>query len=189
MANWFYQIGTDEVGPISNFDLLQLVEQGVIEPETRIRKDDAQWVNAAAVGGLFEALEVEIAKTVCPYCSTPVLQVPCRCPKCNRDVTVSVRTKLSEQKSAPNRDTVIDRLTEIEKLNAEIQVEGESERVFIVLFAIATALLFPAIAGLFVALQSGSKTSSILSAAIVLLLLISSAWSFIRGKRKPPESD
>ncbi|MBT4694012.1 MAG: DUF4339 domain-containing protein [Planctomycetaceae bacterium] len=188
MAKWFYQLGKDEIGPISNFDLLQLVEQGVIEPETRIRKDDAQWVNASAVGGLFEALEVEIAKTVCPYCSAPVLQVPCRCPKCNRDVTVSVRTKLSEQKSAPNKETVIDRLSEIEKLNKEIEIEGESERVFIVLFAIASALLFPAIAGLFVALQSGSQTSAILTTAIVVLLLISSAWSFIRGKRKPPES-
>ena len=188
MANWFYQLGTDEIGPISNFDLLQLVEQGVIEPATRIRKDDAQWVSAAAVGGLFEALEVEVAKTVCPYCSAPVLQVPCRCPKCNRDVTVTVRTKLSEQKSAPNRETVIDRLSEIEKLNKEIEVEGESERVFIVLFAVATALLFPAVAGLFVALQSESETSAVLSTAIVVLLLISSAWSFIRGKRKPPES-
>ena len=188
MANWFYQLGKDEIGPISNFDLLQLVEQGVIESETRLRKDDAQWVNASAVGGLFEALEVETAKTVCPYCAATILQVPCRCPKCNRDVTVSVRTKVSEQKSAPNRETVIDRLSEIEKLNQEIEIEGESERVFIVLFAIATALLFPAVAGLFVALQSDSQTSVLFSAAIVMVLLISSVWSFIRGKRKPPES-
>jgi hypothetical protein len=188
MANWFYQLGKDEIGPISNFDLLQLVEQGVIEPETRIRKDDAQWVNASAVGGLFDALEVEVAKTVCPYCAAPILEVPCRCPKCNRDVTVSVRTKLSEQKSAPNRETVITRLSEIEKLNKEIGIEGESERVFIVLFAIASALLFPAIAGLFVAIQSGSQTSIVLTIAIVVLLLVSSTWAFIRGKRKPPES-
>ena len=187
MTKWCYQLGKDEIGPISNFDLLQLVEQGVIEPGTRIRKDDAQWVNASAVSGLFEALEVEAAQTVCPYCSAPILQVPCRCPKCNRDVTVSIRTKVSEQKSAPNRETVIDRLSEIEKLNQEIEIEGESERVFIVLFAIATALLFPAVAGLFVALQSGSQTSALFSTAIVVLLLISSIWSFIRGK-KPPES-
>jgi hypothetical protein len=187
MTKWFYQLGQDEIGPISNFDLLQLVEQGVIDPATRIRKDDAQWVNAAAVGGLFEALEVETAKTVCPYCAATILQVPCRCPKCNRDVTVSVRTKVSEQKSAPNRETVIDRLSEIEKLNQEIEIEGESERVFIVFFAIATALLFPAVAGLFVALQSGSQISALFSTAIVVLLLISSIWSFIRGK-KPPES-
>jgi hypothetical protein len=188
MANWFYQLGKDEIGPISNFDLLQLVEQGVIEPETRIRKDDAQWVNAAAVGGLFEALEVEVAKTVCPYCSASILQVPCRCPKCNRDVTVSVRTKVSDQKSAPNRETVIDRLSEIEKLNQDIEIEGESERVFILLFAVSAALLFPAIGGFFIALQSGSRTSTMLSIAIIVLLLISSVWSFIRGKRKPPES-
>ncbi len=46
------------------------------------------------------------------------------------------------------------------------------------------AVFAMAIAGLFVALQSGSETSSILSAAIVLLLLISSAWSFFRGKKR-----
>ena len=63
MTKWCYQLGKDEIGPISNFDLLQLVEQGVIEPGTRIRKDDAQWVNASAVSGLFEALEVEAAQT------------------------------------------------------------------------------------------------------------------------------
>jgi hypothetical protein len=83
---------------------------------------------------------------------------------------------------------VVDRLSEIEKLNQEIEIEGESERVFIVFFAIATALLFPAVAGLFVALQSDSQTSVLFSATIVMVLLISSVWSFIRGKRKPPES-
>jgi hypothetical protein len=38
-----------------------------------------------------------------------------------------------------------------------------------------------------VALQSGSQISALFSTAIVVLLLISSIWSFIRGK-KPPES-
>ncbi len=188
MANWYYQLGDDEIGPISNFDLLQLVEQEVIVPATQIRKDDAQWVNASAVGGLFEALEVDEAKTVCPYCSAPVLKVPCRCPKCNREVTVTVRTRESEQKTTANVETVMDRLSEIEKLNQGIEIEGSSERIFILFFAISTALLFPAFGGLFVAIDSGSGTSTVLTIAIIVVLMISSIWSFVRGKRSPQES-
>ena len=188
MANWYYQLGDEEIGPISNFDLLQLVEQEVIEPATKIRKDDAQWVYASAVGGLFEALVVDEAKTVCPYCSAPVLKVPCRCPRCNREVTVTVRTRESEQKTTGKVETVMERLSEIEKLNQGIEIEGSSERIFILFFAITSALLFPAFGGLFVAIDSGSRTSTGFTIAMIVVLMISSIWSFLRGKRKPQES-
>jgi len=188
MANWYYQLGDEEIGPISNFDLLQLVEQEVIEPATLIRKDDAQWVNASAVGGLFEALEVDEAKTVCPYCASPVFKIPCRCPKCNREVTVTIRTRQSENKTTANVETGMDRLSEIENLNKGIEVEGASERIFILFFAISSALLFPAFGGLFVAMDSGSRTSTGLTIAVIVVLMVSSIWSFVRGKRKPQES-
>ena len=58
MADWYYQTEKGaEAGPVSNSELKNLVSSGAVTPDTMLRKDDAKWVKAAAVGGLFEAVK------------------------------------------------------------------------------------------------------------------------------------
>ena len=84
MADWYYQTekGT-EAGPISNSELKNLVSSGAVTPATLLRKDDAKWVKASAVGGLFEAVQEEEVRNVCPYCNSTVFRVPGKCPSCH----------------------------------------------------------------------------------------------------------
>ena len=56
MADWFVQIvGTgEEAGPYRPGELLDLVRNGEVTPESMLRKDNSSWFAAADVGGLFE---------------------------------------------------------------------------------------------------------------------------------------
>ena len=87
MADWYYQTEKGaEAGPVSNTELRNLVSSGAITPDSMLRKDDAKWVKASAVGGLFEAVKEarqgrpaqagahEEDGKVCSLC--------CRCPLC-----------------------------------------------------------------------------------------------------------
>ena len=55
MAEWFYRVGEQSFGPVTNAQLLDLVRLGKVDGDTQIRKDDSNWVLAQAVGGLLDA--------------------------------------------------------------------------------------------------------------------------------------
>ena len=91
MAEWFYRVGDQSFGPITNAQLLDLVRVGTVDGDTHIRKDNSSWVVAHAVGGLIDAARRDEAETVCPYCGVPISPPPTRCENCHRNVTVVLR--------------------------------------------------------------------------------------------------
>ena len=55
MAEWYFEMMGQPVGPITGKQLLERVRSGDIVVDTPVRKDDSQWVPARDVGGLFTA--------------------------------------------------------------------------------------------------------------------------------------
>lgn len=82
MAEWFVQQQDVDLGPLRPAELLDLVRNGTVEPQTKVRKDDSAWFDASEVGGLFEAARRPTIEHYCPRCSTRVTAPPCTCPKC-----------------------------------------------------------------------------------------------------------
>ena len=67
MADWFYRTKSGEEGPFRPSDLTNLAQQGVIRPETPLRRSDSdQWVPARRLKGLFPppAQSIEQPSTV-----------------------------------------------------------------------------------------------------------------------------
>ena len=91
MAEWFYRIGDQSIGPITNAELLDLGRGGTVGGDTHVRKNDSNWVLAQAVGGLLDAARRDETETVCPYCGEPIPPPPTRCENCHRNVTVVLR--------------------------------------------------------------------------------------------------
>lgn len=90
MANWFLKrfegnVQT-EVGPLRPSELLKLVRNGEIKPETHLRKDDSAWFEAKQVGGLFEAAVRQEIRYFCPACNQSIPKPPLTCPNCLRDI-------------------------------------------------------------------------------------------------------
>ncbi len=84
MTAWFVQRENEEVGPLRPADLLALVRDGSVLPETMIRKDDSSWFAASTVGGLFEAARRPTIEHYCPHCdNVRVPPPPTTCPKCD----------------------------------------------------------------------------------------------------------
>ena len=90
MADWYYLEMDKTVGPLTNKELLDKVRNGDIQPETQVRKDDAKWVAAYKVNGLFEQAGVKAKSKVCPYCGTMVEKTPGKCASCNRFVSAGM---------------------------------------------------------------------------------------------------
>lgn len=54
MADWYYRTTSGEEGPLRPSDLMNLARQGVINPETPLRRSDGEkWVAAKKLKGLF----------------------------------------------------------------------------------------------------------------------------------------
>lgn len=88
MTAWFVQRENEELGPLRPADLLGLVRDGSVVPETMIRKDDSSWFAASTVGGLFEAARRPTIEHYCPHCdNVRVAPPPTTCPKCDRSLT------------------------------------------------------------------------------------------------------
>lgn len=81
MADWYYQIGGTEIGPVSAVELGQKVDDGTITPVTLVRHATRSWVPAAQVGGLFGAqhLPTQATPTI-PATHPALLGTPSRQP-------------------------------------------------------------------------------------------------------------
>ncbi len=106
-TQWYYQFMSDVIGPLSSSEFLIKVRAGQIREETPVRKDDSQWVAARQVGGLFDAAQKSEAHRICPYCGRNVDRPPTTCAGCNRDLVLSLSSKLTSTGQAgrrPKRD-------------------------------------------------------------------------------------
>lgn len=103
MAQWFFQVMGEVVGPLKSAQLLDKIRAGEIVAETQIRKDDSQWVPAGEVGGLFDAANRVPKKRICPYCSHEVDLPPTTCNGCNRWINraLLISTGPTATESAP----------------------------------------------------------------------------------------
>ncbi len=55
MANWYFQVMGDAIGPLTSVELRERALSGQIGPETLISRDDTdQWVTADRVSGLLD---------------------------------------------------------------------------------------------------------------------------------------
>ncbi|MDP6443428.1 MAG: GYF domain-containing protein [Pirellulaceae bacterium] len=88
MSDWYYQITTGEVGPLSSSELLDAIRGGAVIPATPIRKGDSQWVDAESVNGLFEAVH-KLRIYYCPYCQARCEKPPTTCRSCHRWFEIS----------------------------------------------------------------------------------------------------
>ena len=59
MAEWYYRILGEEIGPLSSKALLEKVRTGVIAVDTEVRKGSSNWSPAGDVEGLFKAANHE----------------------------------------------------------------------------------------------------------------------------------
>lgn len=59
MADYFLLSEGKEYGPISSRDLIILANNGKIKPESKIRKENGAWVDAAKVKGLFQEASIK----------------------------------------------------------------------------------------------------------------------------------
>ncbi|MFP6604770.1 MAG: DUF4339 domain-containing protein, partial [Pirellulaceae bacterium] len=64
MAKWYYKTLGSTVGPLSSREFLERVRDGDVTEEMHVRKDDALWVPARSVTGLFEYATERSADTV-----------------------------------------------------------------------------------------------------------------------------
>jgi DNA-directed RNA polymerase subunit RPC12/RpoP len=124
MAEWYFEMMGQPVGPITGKQLLERVRGGDIVADTPVRKDDSQWVPARDVGGLFTAAGDGQAREVrCPYCGEPIDSPPTRCAKCRRQVEQTYELILGPKPDAasPSTDTT-------ESEHSEPEEDGRKEK-------------------------------------------------------------
>ena len=92
-TEWYYQIMSDTVGPVTSEQLLAKVRSGQVKEDTLIRKDDSQWVPARLVNGLLDAANQNHFQGVCPYCGQKVDRPPTTCSGCNRKLVLSFNSR------------------------------------------------------------------------------------------------
>jgi hypothetical protein len=98
-TEWYYQLMNEIVGPLSPSELIEKIRAGQVKEDTLIRKDDSQWVSASQVGGLFEAAQRKETRLICPYCGHDVDRPPTTCKSCNRQLVMSVSSRLTSKGS------------------------------------------------------------------------------------------
>ncbi len=113
MAQWFL-LGPPEQGPLSPQQVLQMVRNGEITRQTKLRKDDSAWFSADEIGGLFEAALKPTIHYRCPSCRAEVSPNVHHCSRCGslfdlalREVTEHhVRSSLtSSEPASSNRNS------------------------------------------------------------------------------------
>ncbi len=124
MAEWYFEMMGQSVGPITGKQLLERVRSGDIFADTPVRKDDSQWVPARDVGGLFTAAGGGQEREVrCPYCGAQIDLPPTRCAKCRRQVEQTYELVLGPMHDAdsPSTDTT-------DPEHRESEEDGQNEK-------------------------------------------------------------
>ena len=167
MAKWYYKVLGDVVGPLSSRDFLERVRAGEVTEEMHVRKDDAMWVQARAVTGLFEYATERSAETVCPYCGSSIDPPPTRCAKCRRRISVSYEARAGATQTRV--ETAAQQMQVGEHAN-EQQPDTVAANVAVITGAVFLALTFAFLVSL------GFRTSlSWIDGAILGLLVIPAA--------------
>lgn len=95
MTKWFIQTDDEheDLGPFPPSELLEMVRNGEVTRETKLRKDDqSAWFTASDVGGLFEAAMRPTIAYCCPQCEAEVGEPPVVCHQCGREIDQAVTT-------------------------------------------------------------------------------------------------
>ena len=97
VAEWFIKQDEEsgDLGPLRPPELLKLVREGRVVPESLIRKDDSAYFEAGTVGGLFEAAMRPTIEHFCPGCEHAIAEPPTTCPFCGREIYKAI-TKITE---------------------------------------------------------------------------------------------
>ena len=164
MAKWYYKVLGDVVGPLSSRDFLERVRAGEVTEEMQVRKDDAMWVQARSVTGLFEYATERGADTVCPYCGHSIDPPPTRCGKCRRRISVSY-----EARSGGNRSHVA---TAAEKMQVGEHVDEQQPDTPAANAAVVTAAVFLALLFAFLVSLGFRKSLSWIDVVLFGLLVV-----------------
>ncbi len=106
MTQWYFRNNNKkELGPVSPSELLELIRQGTVRPETELRKGDHRWLPASQIAGLFEAAARPSVVFNCPHCSKPIDKPPCKCRHCHRQIAKATGRLIQNHVDVPlNRE-------------------------------------------------------------------------------------
>lgn len=97
MSSWYVRRGEVDVGPLTGEELLDLIREGSVRPETPVRKNDSAWFEAMSVGGLFEAAAKPTYEYYCPECGKQVDKPPSVCGYCEIRVSYARPKKIEHR--------------------------------------------------------------------------------------------
>lgn len=183
MTEWFYNKNGKDVGPLSNRAFLEKVKSGAISESTLVRKDNAKWVKAATVGGLFDAVDRGESKLVCPYCGGVMAATTGTCNQCYREVSVAIKT--DNQMGQPvtrRKETVAEKLKASETFAEGYVEENERMRIVAFLYSIGAVMILPILALTFS--QGGVDNLMVLCLFIFMLLILAFAGFLHRRENK-----
>ena len=93
MTKWFIQSADEhkDLGPFLPGELLEMVRNGEVARQTKLRRDDeTAWFTASDVGGLFEAAMRPTIQYLCPECEAEVGEPPEVCHHCGHRIRHAV---------------------------------------------------------------------------------------------------
>jgi len=164
MAKWYYKTLGSTVGPLSSREFLERVRAGDVTEEMHVRKDDALWVSARSVNGLFEYATERSADTVCPYCGSHIDPPPTRCAKCRRRISVSYEAHGGSKKERVE--------TAAEQMQVGEHLDATQPDTIVANVAVISAAICLAVAFAFAVFQGFNKNFSMVDIGIFVLLLM-----------------
>ena len=183
MAEWFYNKNGKDVGPLSNREFLEKVKSGAISESTLVRKDNAKWVKAVTVGGLFDAVDRGKSKLVCPYCGGAMATTTGTCNQCYREVSVAIKTDNQVSQSVTrSKETVAEKLKASETFSEGYVEENERMRIVAFLYSIGAVMILPILALTFS--QGGVDNIMVICLFIFMVLVLALAGFLHRRENK-----
>jgi len=164
MAQWYYKALGSTVGPLSSKEFLERVRAGDVTQDMQVRKDDAGWVLASSVNGLFEYATERSAATVCPYCGNQIDPPPTSCTKCRRRISVSYDAHAGAKKARVE--------TAAEQMQVGEHADVTQPDTAVANVSVIAMAIFLVIAFAFAVYQGFNRDLSMKSIGILLLLLV-----------------